>query len=106
MKLTPPPITKGGWSAQYDNPLCVVPGHTIKAKDRAFTPVAIVLKGHGASAKGKLEQRANATAVQALPQCLEALATAFEVLHSEGCSEFMLAPYRAALLSAGYTITE
>lgn len=105
-----PPITTGPWAAQYDNPCCVIPGHTIKANDICKTPIGIVCKGTGASPKGIKEQKANARAIAALPEVLGTLADC--VLSMEGLLAALkqkpednetLVAAKAALIKAGYT---
>jgi hypothetical protein len=101
-----PPITKGKWTAIINNPLSVLQGHTIKAKDAAHTPVAEAFKGRGASPKGQAEQLANAKAIAALPNLLEAL----EQIHTwlvqpatDGATlEYMQATVKSSLKKAGY----
>lgn len=98
-----PNITPGPWAPVFDNPLSILQGHTIKAQDEARTPVAEAFKGRGASPKGAAEQKANARAIAALPDLLEAL---------EQCLRFVtVTPHDpafhdrivAALTKAGYT---
>jgi len=102
-----PPITPHNWTAIYDSPSSVIPGHAIKAMDVCKTPVAIVLKGQGASKKGIAEQKANARAIATVPDLLFVAERLVECLPEMKDSEFaglvtIMRQAKAALTAAGY----
>ena len=108
-----PNITPGPWAPVFDNPLSILQGHTIKAQDEARTPVAEAFKGRGASPKGAAEQKANARAIAALPDLLEAIeemlseaeAAGIDTMPGDTFAGFLIAceNARQALTKAGYT---
>jgi len=109
MKLTPPPITPGPW------PILELPAEHWAAA-RILTNEECI--AHAQPLGCNSERNANATAIAALPQCLEALAYPLEqvpCIDSESddgdeCGLTVtvgwLREVRDALLAAGYTITE
>lgn len=110
MKLIPPNITPGPWDERDTST-----ASTFGKGWREIEPNVVRLACYSSSRDGEVSgvkiNQANAQAIAALPQCLEALAL---FVYSYGCEctsghvrEGVTCPYctaKAALLAAGYKI--
>lgn len=69
--------TPGPWAAQINNPLAVLPGHTIKSARSPYLPVGIVHAHNGTA--GPAEGIANAKLMAAAPDLLKAAEKALQI---------------------------
>jgi hypothetical protein len=66
-----PKISAGKWKAYMDVAMAVIGGHIVKVDDGAAKPVASIYRG--STTLSRTRQKANAVAIAALPDLLEAL---------------------------------